>query len=638
MREVTTLEPDPLAECFQAYRALDAPGYALLVTGAWGVGKTRQVHDLLLEGQQLFVSLFGPATADEVHAAVLAAAFPTEHHAKEALGAVTGGGPLGTVVRLVSGGGSLAATAGLVSGFGAAVLRRRLKAGPDRVLVFDDLERSSLPVQVLLGVINEYVEHRSFHVVLIADLNELKGARRRRFDRFREKLVGRTVAVTPQVEPAFDAFLKRLRDEGLQGDVACHRNAILEAFERSGARSLRHLRTVIDAVARLLAALAPRHREREEGVNALVRLFAALVVEVANGALSAADLAQRITSWDEVHELPDDDIQEKRFDAARRRHPAIDLHDPLLPRALTVELLIHGRFHAGALAAVLDADARFVPPEKAPAWPMVLNHPRFPEEGVEAATRRMLDAFEAREYVDTVDLLHVFAIRLRMARIGHPALGRTAEEAHADNLRCIDDLYKDDRLPAAPRDDEEPLNPDRDVGGRSFMINEPEEKDRLREARLHLEDRMERTREERLPLLAWELMETLRADPGRFANRIAETYGGRTDSSTRPVLRLVPHKDFVDLWLDGRDIGGWWTVRDALEERYLSPSSGTLLEDERKWIGAVIEEQRTRIDQAVGWRQDRIRSATPWKLAARLRRDASSDATTEPGARADGPS
>ena len=482
---------------------------------AWDTGKTYQAKNELPEGKRLYISFFGPTTADDVHAAVLAAAFPDEHRAREAMNAVAEAGSTSMI----------GAVAGLVSGFGSAVLRRRLEPGPDRVLVFDDLERSSLPIEVLLGVINEYVEHRGFHVVLIADLDELGGRRRKRFDRFWEKLVGRTVAVTPQIEPAFDAFLGRLRDEGLRGDVTRHREAILEAFERSGARSLRHLRTVIDAVARLLAALAPRHREREEGVDALVRLFVALVVEVANGALSAEDLMRRVTSMEEVHELSGEkDGQDDRLDAARRRHPEIDLHDSLLSRALAIELLIHGRFDADALAAVSDADARFVPPERAPAWPIVLNHPRFPEEVVEAATQRMLDAFEAREYVDPVDLLHVFAIRLRMARIGHPALGRTVEEAHADNLRYVDELQGAGRLPSSGADDEWPLDPDGGAGGRGFMINEPEEKVRLREARLHLESRMKRVREERLPLLA-----------GSSWRRYVRTRNASPSASPRPM-------------------------------------------------------------------------------------------------------
>lgn len=47
-------------------------------------------------------------------------------------------------------------------------LRQRLK--PDRTIIFDDLERSSLwanQKSELLGAINHYVEHRGFRVIVI---------------------------------------------------------------------------------------------------------------------------------------------------------------------------------------------------------------------------------------------------------------------------------------------------------------------------------------------------------------------------------------------------------------------------------------------------------------------------------------
>ena len=42
------------------------------------------------------------------------------------------------------------------------------------VLVFDDLERSSIPFGELLGCINEYVENQHFHTIIIANENTIK--------------------------------------------------------------------------------------------------------------------------------------------------------------------------------------------------------------------------------------------------------------------------------------------------------------------------------------------------------------------------------------------------------------------------------------------------------------------------------
>ena len=52
-------KPDPLKSYLDYYKDLDRPGYAVLVTGEWGVGKTYQVQKVLAPEEYIYVSLFG---------------------------------------------------------------------------------------------------------------------------------------------------------------------------------------------------------------------------------------------------------------------------------------------------------------------------------------------------------------------------------------------------------------------------------------------------------------------------------------------------------------------------------------------------------------------------------------------------
>ncbi|WP_417358952.1 MULTISPECIES: P-loop NTPase fold protein [Gammaproteobacteria] len=65
-----------LADYLSYYQALEAPSYAVLVTGEWGTGKTYQVKHLIPEAERYYVSLFGVQTVEQIHAEVLAAASP----------------------------------------------------------------------------------------------------------------------------------------------------------------------------------------------------------------------------------------------------------------------------------------------------------------------------------------------------------------------------------------------------------------------------------------------------------------------------------------------------------------------------------------------------------------------------------
>lgn len=48
-----------LDEYLKYYSTLDAPSYAVLVTGAWGTGKTFQVLECIPKEERIYVSLYG---------------------------------------------------------------------------------------------------------------------------------------------------------------------------------------------------------------------------------------------------------------------------------------------------------------------------------------------------------------------------------------------------------------------------------------------------------------------------------------------------------------------------------------------------------------------------------------------------
>jgi hypothetical protein len=65
-----------LNEYLAFFSCLDSPGYAVLVTGAWGTGKTFQVLDCIPKDERIYVSLYGVSTVEQIHAEVFAAAHP----------------------------------------------------------------------------------------------------------------------------------------------------------------------------------------------------------------------------------------------------------------------------------------------------------------------------------------------------------------------------------------------------------------------------------------------------------------------------------------------------------------------------------------------------------------------------------
>ncbi len=152
-----------LKEYLAYYQELQEPGYAVLVTGAWGVGKTHQVRQYVKEDDCYYVSLFGLQEPNEAHAAVYAAYAPNLKKLEVIVGAA------GDAAKNVGG---LASLGGAAAEWLNATMRRNVQ--PDRTLVFDDIERCGMSLEQLMGVVSTYVEHLGFRVILIADEDRLQ--------------------------------------------------------------------------------------------------------------------------------------------------------------------------------------------------------------------------------------------------------------------------------------------------------------------------------------------------------------------------------------------------------------------------------------------------------------------------------
>lgn len=260
------------------YKSLDAPGYAVLVTGEWGTGKTHQVKQCIPEAERYYVSLFGLQTVEQLHAEVYAVASPRIAKAKAALNKVSEG---------VAGVGGPFALANLTPSVFNAVFKQELKT--DRTLIFDDLERSNLALKDVLGAINGYVEQQGFRVVVITHDEKMA----EEFLQWKEKTFGQTIRVEPQVKEAMNSDLAGIKNIEAKHFLAKHREVILGVFESSNLKSLRILRHVIEDIERLFSCLSDKHLTNPDAMLELVGLFSALDIEIRNSTLDAKALRNR---------------------------------------------------------------------------------------------------------------------------------------------------------------------------------------------------------------------------------------------------------------------------------------------------------------------------------------------------------
>ena len=80
----------------------------------------------------------------------------------------------------------------------------------DKLIVFDDLERCSIPLDEILGFINTLVEHNEIKVLIVANEEELN--KKGNYEKIKEKLIYQTFKYTPDLEKIYDTLIEKNKE------------------------------------------------------------------------------------------------------------------------------------------------------------------------------------------------------------------------------------------------------------------------------------------------------------------------------------------------------------------------------------------------------------------------------------------
>jgi hypothetical protein len=149
----------------------ESPGYAIMIDGPWGIGKTHFIKELLEKNKKLkaiHVSLYGAASTsqidDSIFAALVGCADVSDNEIKKA------GDFLGKMFSAFGDKTEGSAVGAIASISGEALKKRALKnLTSNTVLIFDDFERSKLSQSEALSKINEFVEHQKLKAIILCD-------------------------------------------------------------------------------------------------------------------------------------------------------------------------------------------------------------------------------------------------------------------------------------------------------------------------------------------------------------------------------------------------------------------------------------------------------------------------------------
>lgn len=235
---------------------LENPGYAVLLKGKWGSGKTFFIKQLLESWKEpddestikinpIYVSLNGINKSSTINEKLKAKLSPILYSKAAKVGKEIFKGFLKTAIKIDldinddgKADGNISGTIDLLS-----MLDNNSKdISGKKILIFDDIERCKIPTDEIFGYINNFVEHTNCKIILIAEEEAISKKYSNKeneisYKDFKEKLIGRTFEVEINTSNAIDSFLKDNESISVE-----QRSIIEKIFSCSDIKNLRILK------------------------------------------------------------------------------------------------------------------------------------------------------------------------------------------------------------------------------------------------------------------------------------------------------------------------------------------------------------------------------------------------------------
>ncbi len=230
------------------------PRYAVMVMGPWGCGKTHFIKrwaknlavsidtdDLSTLTKPIYISLFGLSSIQQVNDAITREVYPILKSriykiGKLALNAVSNVTLNCDISKLIKGKEKISGEASLELDLVSFFQSDSNNKHENRIIVFDDFERCSVDFVDMLGYFNQFVEHSNIRVVIVCNEDEIKGDNK--YERFKEKLVGRSFKIEPETISAISDFCNT---PGITQLSKEQQLIVKDVFDKVGHKNLRSL-------------------------------------------------------------------------------------------------------------------------------------------------------------------------------------------------------------------------------------------------------------------------------------------------------------------------------------------------------------------------------------------------------------
>lgn len=400
--------------------------FAVMLDGPWGAGKTHFIKKYLLDrashtenlGKRihLYASLYGITSPTEITDQFFAQAHPIlNSKASRLFGSIASkalNGLVGTDVNSNT--------------ENRAALQEMVLKLEGEILIFDDLERCSMPIGDVLGFINTFVEHENLKVIILANESDIPNGQKITYNKQKEKLIGKTIQVKSDPNEVIEKFITCLKTPSIKHTITSHKNTVLSTFLASGKHNYRNLRAVLSEYERLVNSLDPRLQESPEGMKQLLLYMIATGHEYRSGELDAKTMHLLPTSLHYIarrNNSPTKSQEVEAFEKLKNKYTDVKWIDPIIAPTYLADIYQSGLISIEAINNALSQHPVIVGYAQAPAWRQLWSWTDLPKEQYVAAKSQILAQLSNHELTIPGIILHVAGSILTLKQFDDRVLG-----------------------------------------------------------------------------------------------------------------------------------------------------------------------------------------------------------------------
>ncbi len=440
-----------------------APGFAILLKGQWGAGKTwfinRYSEKLKERAQQcLYISLYGMSTLSEIDDKFFELLHPILSSPGMAITGKIIKGLLKVGLKIDLDGDKKEDGIWNIQ-IPEINLPKHLENINKSILIFDDLERCNIELGNLLGYINSFVEHQELKVVIVANEDELI-KKDKNYQVIKEKLIGRTFGVFPDFERALENFIAQTDNTSVRSFLSENVELIKDLYDKAEYENLRNLKLIVLDFERIFEAMPEKARSKPEILKDILKLLIAFSIEIKRGLMLPQDinklqeeyitaLSKPVPSRQTASSVTQDkDEEPTSLHKIINTYSAFELHEPF-PSSVWWQIFFERGIIDSQELEQSILNSKYFQDENTPDWVKLWHFSGLSDEDFDNLIMKIEGEYNSREFLDLGIVKHIFGLFLMFSDAGIYA--KSKQEILKESKNYIDDLKNRNQLETLPQ-------------------------------------------------------------------------------------------------------------------------------------------------------------------------------------------